>query len=119
MLRSSYHTPAASGSSLEVRVWDIWRVGQGGLRLQPDDITIPLSGSASVPSMQSVSGLLYSLYRITLVDEYEYAAMVTVDAVMAPLLCGTFLAASSILCVNLLIALLSDTFQRSESSPGP
>ncbi|XP_028279885.1 uncharacterized protein LOC114447691 [Parambassis ranga] len=65
-----------------------------------------------IPSMQSVTGLLYSLYRITLVDEYEYAAMVTVDEVMAPLLCGTFLAASSILCVNLLIALLTDTFQR-------
>uniref|UniRef100_A0A4W6E0C8 Si:ch73-193i2.2 n=1 Tax=Lates calcarifer TaxID=8187 RepID=A0A4W6E0C8_LATCA len=65
-----------------------------------------------VPSMQSVSGLLYSLYRITLVDEYEFTAMATVDAVMAPLLCGTFLAASSILCVNLLIALLTDTFQR-------
>ncbi|XP_054874662.1 uncharacterized protein si:ch73-193i2.2 isoform X4 [Amphiprion ocellaris] len=73
---------------------------------------IIFGGSSSVPSMQSVSGLLYSLYRITLVDEYEYAAMVTVDDVMAPLLCGTFLAASSILCVNLLIALLTDTFQR-------
>lgn len=68
--------------------------------------------------MQSVSGLLYSLYRITLVDEYEYAAMVTVDNIMAPLLCGTFLAASSILCINLLIALLTDTFQRSEVTPG-
>lgn len=66
--------------------------------------------------MQTVSGLLYSLYRITLVDEYEYAAMATVDGVMAPLLCGTFLAASSILCVNLLIALLTDTFQRSEAT---
>ncbi|XP_037553950.1 uncharacterized protein LOC119430587 [Nematolebias whitei] len=73
---------------------------------------IIFGGSSSVPSMQSVSGLLYSLYRITLVDEYEYAAMVKVDDVMAPLLCGTFLAASSILCVNLLIALLTDTFQR-------
>uniref|UniRef100_A0A3B3UQB0 Si:ch73-193i2.2 n=1 Tax=Poecilia latipinna TaxID=48699 RepID=A0A3B3UQB0_9TELE len=73
---------------------------------------IIFGGTPSVPSMQSVSGLLYSLYRITLVDEYEYAAMVTVDNIMAPLLCGTFLAASSILCVNLLIALLSDTFQR-------
>lgn len=72
---------------------------------------------ASVPSMQSVLGLLYSLYRITLVDEYEYAAMVAVDDVMAPVLCGTFLAASSILCVNLLIALLTDTFQRSEVTP--
>ncbi|KAM4599270.1 uncharacterized protein V3H82_003282 [Fundulus diaphanus] len=73
---------------------------------------IIFGGSSSVPSMQSVSGLLYSLYRITLVDEYEYAAMVRVDSVMAPLLCGTFLAASSILCINLLIALLTDTFQR-------
>ncbi|XP_076599549.1 transient receptor potential cation channel subfamily A member 1, partial [Chaetodon auriga] len=73
---------------------------------------IIFGGSSSVPSMQSVSGLLYSLYRITLVDEYEYAAMVKVDDIMAPLLCGTFLAASSILCVNLLIALLTDTFQR-------
>ncbi|XP_039640343.1 transient receptor potential cation channel subfamily A member 1-like isoform X2 [Perca fluviatilis] len=73
---------------------------------------IIFGGSASVPSMQSVPGLLYSLYRITLVDEYEYAAMVTVDSVMAPLLCGTFLAASSVLCFNLLIALLTDTFQR-------
>nr|XP_046258870.1 uncharacterized protein si:ch73-193i2.2 isoform X2 [Scatophagus argus] len=73
---------------------------------------IMFGGSSSVPSMQSVSGLLYSLYRITLVDEYEYAAMKKVDDVMAPLLCGTFLAASSILCVNLLIALLTDTFQR-------
>ncbi|XP_035519365.1 transient receptor potential cation channel subfamily A member 1-like [Morone saxatilis] len=73
---------------------------------------IMFGGSSSVPSMQSVSGLLFSLYRITLVDEYEYAAMAAEDAVMAPLLCGTFLAASSILCVNLLIALLTDTFQR-------
>lgn len=78
-----------------------------------------LVGLSSVPSMQSVSGLLYSLYRITLVDEYEYAAMVMVDGVMAPLLCGTFLAASSVLCVNLLIALLTDTFQRSEVTVCP
>ncbi|CAK6981687.1 transient receptor potential channel pyrexia [Scomber scombrus] len=73
---------------------------------------IIFGGLPSVPSMQSASGLLYSLYRITLVDEYEYDAMVTVDSVMAPLLCGTFLAASSILCVNLMIALVTDTFQR-------
>lgn len=75
------------------------------------------SGTSSVPSIQSVTGLLYSLYRITLVDEYEYSAMLSVDGVMAPLLCGTFLAASSILCVNLLITLLTETFQRSEVTP--
>uniref|UniRef100_A0A672TBC7 Transient receptor potential cation channel subfamily V member 6-like n=1 Tax=Sinocyclocheilus grahami TaxID=75366 RepID=A0A672TBC7_SINGR len=67
---------------------------------------------AEVPSMKTVPELLYSLYRITLVDEYEFDAMLDVDAVMAYLLCGTFLTLSAILCVNLLIALLSDTFQR-------
>uniref|UniRef100_A0A8C2H915 Si:ch73-193i2.2 n=1 Tax=Cyprinus carpio TaxID=7962 RepID=A0A8C2H915_CYPCA len=73
---------------------------------------IIFGGLAEVPSMKTVPELLYSLYRITLVDEYEFDAMLDVDAVMAYLLCGTFLALSAILCVNLLIALLSDTFQR-------
>ncbi|TRY85651.1 hypothetical protein DNTS_008800 [Danionella cerebrum] len=73
---------------------------------------IIFGGLAEVPSMQTVPELLYSLYRITLVDDYEFDAMLDVDAVMAYLLCGTFLALSAILCVNLLIALLSDTFQR-------
>ncbi|XP_048858649.1 transient receptor potential cation channel subfamily A member 1 isoform X2 [Brienomyrus brachyistius] len=73
---------------------------------------IIFGGMEAVPSMQTVPQLLYSLYRITLVDEYEFDAMVAMDAMMAYLLCGTFLGLSAILCVNLLIALLSDTFQR-------
>ncbi|XP_065107651.1 uncharacterized protein [Paramisgurnus dabryanus] len=73
---------------------------------------IIFGGLSVVPSMETVPQLLYSLYRITLVDEYEFDAMLGVDAVMAYLLCGSFLALSAILCVNLLIALLSDTFQR-------
>ncbi|KAJ8014259.1 hypothetical protein DPEC_G00038410 [Dallia pectoralis] len=73
---------------------------------------IIFGGQASIPSMRTVPQLLYSLYRITLVDEYEFNAMVEVDSLMAHFLCGTFLALSSILCVNLMIALLSDTFQR-------
>uniref|UniRef100_A0A3B3RE16 Si:ch73-193i2.2 n=1 Tax=Paramormyrops kingsleyae TaxID=1676925 RepID=A0A3B3RE16_9TELE len=73
---------------------------------------IIFGGKGAVPSMQTVPQLLYSLYRITLVDEYEFDAMVAMDAMMAYLLCGTFLGLSAILCVNLLIALLSDTFQR-------
>ncbi|KAL0964344.1 hypothetical protein UPYG_G00322550 [Umbra pygmaea] len=73
---------------------------------------IIFGGQTSIPSMQTVPQLLYSLYRITLVDEYEFNAMVEVDSIMAHFLCGTFLALSSILCVNLMIALLSDTFQR-------
>lgn len=67
----------------------------------------------SIPSMQCVGDLLFTLYRMTLVDEYDYASMAALDRIMAPLLCGSFLAASSILCVNLLIAMVTDTFQRS------
>lgn len=66
----------------------------------------------SIPSMQCVGDLLFTLYRMTLVDEYDYASMAALDRIMAPLLCGSFLAASSILCVNLLIAMVTDTFQR-------
>ncbi|XP_058242468.1 transient receptor potential channel pyrexia [Hemibagrus wyckioides] len=73
---------------------------------------IIFGGLIAVPSMQTVPQMLYSLYRMTLVDEYEFDAMVAVDPVMAHLLCGTFLALSAVLCVNLMIALLSDTFQR-------
>ncbi|XP_022540699.2 transient receptor potential cation channel subfamily V member 6 isoform X1 [Astyanax mexicanus] len=73
---------------------------------------IIFGGLTDVPSMQTVPKMLYSLYRLTLVDEYEFDAMVAVDSVMAHLLCGTFLALSAVLCVNLMIALLSDTFQR-------
>ncbi|KAG5831550.1 hypothetical protein ANANG_G00304870 [Anguilla anguilla] len=73
---------------------------------------IIFGGTPAVPSMQTVPKLLYSLYRLTLVDDYEFDAMVDVDSVMAHLLCGTFLALSAILCINLLIAVMSDTFQR-------
>nr|XP_015218192.1 PREDICTED: transient receptor potential channel pyrexia-like [Lepisosteus oculatus] len=73
---------------------------------------IIFGGTATIPSMETVPKLLYSLYRITLVDDYEFEAMVSVDPIMAYLLCGTFLGLSAILCVNLLIALLSETFQR-------
>ncbi|KAI5606908.1 polycystin-2-like [Silurus asotus] len=73
---------------------------------------IIFGGLTAVPSMKTVPQMLYSLYRITLVDDYEFDAMVAVDPIMAHLLCGTFLALSAVLCVNLMIALLSDTFQR-------
>ncbi|XP_064411171.1 transient receptor potential channel pyrexia-like [Latimeria chalumnae] len=73
---------------------------------------IIFGGKASIPSMETVDRLLYSLYRITLVDDYEFDLMFELDPAMAYILCGTFLGLSAILCVNLLIALLSDTFQR-------
>ncbi|KAM8966809.1 uncharacterized protein RCH25_025436 [Pelodytes ibericus] len=65
-----------------------------------------------VDNMSSVPQLLFTIFRITLVDDYNFADMYSVDPVMAYILCGTFLGVSAILCINLLIALLADTFQR-------
>nr|AAI70078.1 XCAT2 protein [Xenopus laevis] len=65
-----------------------------------------------VPNMASVDQMLFAIFRITLVDDYGFSDMYNTDAVMAYILCGTFLGISSILCINLLIALLADTFQR-------
>ncbi|RUS78045.1 hypothetical protein EGW08_014184 [Elysia chlorotica] len=56
--------------------------------------------------------LFFSMFRLTLVDEYDYANMQKIDSVMADLLLTAWLLLSAVLCLNLFIALLSDTFQR-------
>nr|XP_018671663.1 transient receptor potential cation channel subfamily A member 1 isoform X3 [Ciona intestinalis] len=66
----------------------------------------------TISSMSTVDQMLFSLFRITLVDEYQFNEMQTFDIVMAYIMVGTFLGVSAILCINLFIALLSDTFQR-------
>ncbi|KAM9308458.1 uncharacterized protein PAF06_012666 [Gastrophryne carolinensis] len=65
-----------------------------------------------VSNMQTVPEMLFTIFRITLVDDYKFDDMQAIDPVMAYILCGTFLGVSSILCINLLIALLADSFQR-------
>ncbi|XP_041358930.1 transient receptor potential cation channel subfamily V member 3-like isoform X1 [Gigantopelta aegis] len=66
----------------------------------------------NVTWFNDIGQVMFSLFRMTLVDEYDYASMKQVDSVMADILIGTWLALSAILCLNLFIALLSDTFQR-------
>ncbi|XP_072170292.1 uncharacterized protein [Diadema setosum] len=68
--------------------------------------------NSTVPSMQTVDQMMYSLFRITLVDEYDYDGMRQENVVMTYILLVTFLMISAILCINVLIALLSNTFQR-------
>ncbi|XP_040210884.1 transient receptor potential cation channel subfamily V member 6-like [Rana temporaria] len=65
-----------------------------------------------VENMATVPQMLFTVFRITLVDDYAFSDMYGVDPVMAYILCGTFLGISAILCINLLIALLADSFQR-------
>ena len=52
------------------------------------------------------------MLRITLVDDYDFNNMILIDPIMSRILCGSFLTFSAILLLNMLIALLSDTFQR-------
>ncbi|XP_078542266.1 uncharacterized protein LOC144827992 [Lissotriton helveticus] len=66
----------------------------------------------NVTKMETVPQLMFNVFRITLVDDYGFDDMYDKDPVMAYILCGTFLGVSAILCINLLIALLSDAFQR-------
>ena len=65
-----------------------------------------------VQGYSEVNDLLYSMFRMTVVDEYNYDALTAVEPVMAKILCGTYIAFSAIVCLNLFIALMSDTFQR-------
>ncbi|XP_048384543.1 transient receptor potential channel pyrexia-like [Stegostoma tigrinum] len=65
-----------------------------------------------VSNMTTLPQMMFTVFRITLVDDYGFEDMYAKDPVMAYFLCGMFLGVSSILCINLLIALLSDTFQR-------
>ena len=61
---------------------------------------------------EKVNDLIYSVWLVTVVGEYDFDAIVSVDKLMAQILVGTFTALSGILLLNLFIALMSDTFQR-------
>ncbi|XP_078688569.1 uncharacterized protein LOC144920272 isoform X10 [Branchiostoma floridae x Branchiostoma belcheri] len=71
-----------------------------------------LFGDRGVTGFTTVPLLLYSMFRLTLVDEYDYDGLHAEDEVFADLLLAGFFFVSAILCINLFIALLSDTFQR-------
>ncbi|XP_071503565.1 uncharacterized protein [Diadema antillarum] len=68
--------------------------------------------NGTIASMATVDQMMYSLFRITLVDEYEFDLMREENAIMAYILLVSFLTISAVLCLNVLIAMLSNTFQR-------
>lgn len=55
--------------------------------------------------------LMYSVWQLTVVGNYPWDSLLVVDRLMAQILCGTYLAVSAIVMLNLFIALMSDTFQ--------
>ena len=61
---------------------------------------------------RNFNDLMYSVWQLTNVGNYPWDALLAVDRLMAQILCGTYLAVFAIVCLNLFIALMSDTFQR-------
>ncbi|XP_077991567.1 polycystin-2-like [Glandiceps talaboti] len=65
-----------------------------------------------VEEFETVSETLFSLFRMTLVDEYNYDGLKEENPIMCDILVGTYLAISAIVFLNVFIAMLSETFVR-------
>ncbi|XP_053393911.1 uncharacterized protein LOC123525348 isoform X2 [Mercenaria mercenaria] len=84
----------------------------GGNKYPEGSAGNPNRTEVSVDGFVNFNEAMFSLWRMTLVDEYAYEGMKNIDSIMADILVGTWLFLSAVLCLNLLIALFSDTFQR-------
>eukprot|EP00111_Clytia_hemisphaerica_P008770 TCONS_00025648-protein len=56
--------------------------------------------------------LIYSVWGMTLMGDFDWEGLIKKDRLMAQILCGTYFALAGVVCMNLYIALLSDTFAR-------
>ena len=52
------------------------------------------------------------MWAMSLNGGFNWDGLVAVDRLMAQILCGTYLALCAVVCMNIYIALLSDTFAR-------
>ncbi|KAK2177712.1 hypothetical protein NP493_583g02067 [Ridgeia piscesae] len=86
----------------------------GGTRIPEEALNFQNASdfSMSVAGLGTPGSLMFSLFRLTLVDDYDFDGMKQIDSVMCYILVGAWLALSAILMLNLLIALLTDTFHR-------
>ena len=69
-------------------------------------------GKESVTGYSNIEDLAYNLLQITVVGDFGFSDLASKHGRMARFLCGTYIVVSGIVCLNLFIALLSDTFQR-------
>jgi hypothetical protein len=75
-------------------------------------ITFGATSLKPVSGYDTVGSLLYNIFSMMVVNDHDYKRLETANPVMARLLCGTFIGIAAIVTVNLLIALLSNTFER-------
>lgn len=71
-----------------------------------------LFGSRADTEFNHFNDLIYQVFMMTLVADYEFSQLTQHDKIMAQLLVGTYLALASVVCLNLYIALMSETFAR-------
>ncbi|XP_066918274.1 transient receptor potential channel pyrexia-like [Clytia hemisphaerica] len=69
-------------------------------------------GNVPGNSFEHFNDLLFEVLRMTVVDSFDFDALTSQNKLVAQLICGTYLALTSITCLNLYIALLSETFSR-------
>ena len=69
-------------------------------------------GGEGIDNMDTFDRLVFTIFRMILVDEYAMDAMLERDNVMGIILIGGHILIGSIIAINLMIALLSDSFQR-------
>lgn len=65
-----------------------------------------------VEGYDELDEMLYNMFSMVVVMDYGYEALEDSDEYMARFLCGTFIIIMAIVLVNVLIAMLSDTFTR-------
>ena len=65
-----------------------------------------------VDGYNHVGPLLYNMFSMMVVDSHGFENLESANPFMARLLCGGFIAISAIVTLNLLIALLTNTFER-------
>ena len=71
-----------------------------------------LFGKRGVTGYKNFGELCYNLLQISVVGDFGFSDLSSTDGAMARFLCASYIIVSGIVCLNLFIALLSDTFQR-------
>ncbi|XP_065663977.1 transient receptor potential channel pyrexia isoform X2 [Hydra vulgaris] len=71
-----------------------------------------IENNESSSGWENLDDVIYSVWLITLSGDFDYKAVASVDKFMARTLIIMYTACSSILLLNLFVALMSDTFQR-------
>ncbi len=75
-------------------------------------ITFGAISLTPVSGYNSVGPLLYNMFSMMVVNNHDYDKLQEANPVMARLLCGAFIGIAAIVTLNLLIALLTNTFER-------